>query len=164
MIALSGSKLADTLAQATTTPLPGQLGNGTVLIAGLTMPLLFTSDGQVNAMIPFGLTPNSTQQVLALRGTSISVPQPVTIAEVAPGIFTTDGKHEIIVDAVTNKILAPGNPTKVGDYIVIYCTGLGEVIPAQKAGDAASSTVLPGAVTTVTAAGQVSAAAFIAVK
>jgi uncharacterized protein (TIGR03437 family) len=151
LIALYGSKLVDSQGAATVTPLPSSLGGGSILIGGQKAPLLFASDGQVNAMVPFGLPVNSTQQVLAARGTSISVPQSVIIAPAAPGIFTTDGTQAIIVD-VGNKIIAPGNAAKTGDPIVIYCTGLGAVDPPVTAGVAApltsvSHTVAPVSVT-----------------
>ncbi len=84
LIALYGSKLVDSQGTATETPLPSSLGGGSILIGGRKAPLLFASDGQVNAMVPFGLPVNSNQQVLAARGTSISVPQSVIIAPAAP--------------------------------------------------------------------------------
>jgi len=141
LIALFGRKLADSPASATATPLPSTLGGGSILIGGKSTPLLYASDGQVNAVVPYGIPTNATVQVLASRGSSISVPQPIVIAPAAPGIFTTDGTQAIAVD-VNNKILAPGNAAKAGDNIVIYCTGLGDVNPPVVAGQAASLTAL----------------------
>jgi uncharacterized protein (TIGR03437 family) len=148
LIALFGSKLADSAASATSTPLPVTLGGGSILIGGKSTPLLYASDGQVNAVVPYGIPTNATVQVLASRGSSISVPQPVVIAQASPGIFTTDGKQAIAVD-LNNRILAPGNAAKTGDAIVIYCTGLGDVNPPVTAGQAASLTTLSSTVAPV---------------
>src|SRR5205085_7020563 len=136
LVTVFGSKLAQTQASSTTTPLPTTLSDGSVLIAGKPAPLLFASDGQVNAVVPYGISVNTSQQVVASRASSVSVPQPVVIAAAAPGIFTTDGTQGIIVDG--SSIAGPANPAKAGDAIVIYCTGLGEVTPAVPAGAAAS--------------------------
>ena len=39
------------------------------------MPLQFTSDGQINAVIPYDIPVNSIQQMLVRKGTSYSVPE-----------------------------------------------------------------------------------------
>ena len=127
----------------------GLLAGGSIIIGGKSTPLLYASDGQVNAVVPYGIPTNATVQVLASRGSSISVPQPIVIAPAAPGIFTTDGTQAIAVD-LGNNILTPANPAKSGDNIVIYCTGLGDVDPPVTAGQAASLTTLSQAVAPVT--------------
>src|ERR1019366_1371385 len=124
-------------------------GGGSIVIGGKATPLLYASDGQVNAVVPYGIPTNATVQVLASRCSSISVPHPIVTAPAAPGIFTTDGTQAIAVD-LGNNILKPGNPAKAGDNIVIYCTGLGEVDPPVVAGQAASLTTLSHAVAPVT--------------
>ena len=93
---LFGSKLSQGQALATTLPLPSSLGGTSLVIGGKQAPLLFTSDGQVNAVIPYGIPANTSQQAVASRSTSLSVPRNITIAPAAPGVFTTDGKQAIV--------------------------------------------------------------------
>ncbi len=111
-------------------------------MAGRQAPLLFSSDGQVNAMIPYGTASNTQQQLFVVHGSSISVPQAVTVAPAAPGIFTVNGsgKGQGTVFGGTNGTLAdPSHPANPGEVVVIYCTGLGEVTPEVPSGSPAPS-------------------------
>jgi len=157
IISIAGSKLALAQASATGT-LPTTLGGSAVIIAGVSIPLMYASDGQINAIVPFETSVNTTQQVIVNRGSSPSVPQPVTVAAVAPGIFTADASGTgqgliYVTDASGNASLADaGHPAAVGNTVTIYCTGLGPVTPAVPTGAPApvgppSSTVNPVTVT-----------------
>jgi uncharacterized protein (TIGR03437 family) len=143
LVAVFGSRLANSLAPAQALPLPLNLAGGSILIAGQPAPLIFASDGQVNAAVPYGIAVNTTQQAIATRDSSISVPQPLIIAPAAPGVFTLpDGKQGIVVDVDPNAVqtvVDTAHPATVGHALVIYCTGLGEVTPAVQSGAAAPS-------------------------
>jgi uncharacterized protein (TIGR03437 family) len=164
-VTLFGSQLALSTQLAPTVPLPMALGGSTIYVAGNQIPIYYTSNGQVNAILPYGLAVNTTQQVLVSSGASLSVPQGITVAAAAPGIFATTGGQGIIqgIDANRNATLADAtNPVTVGQTIVIYCTGLGEVSPAITAGTQTppsplSTTVNP---VTVTIGGVNAAVAF----
>jgi uncharacterized protein (TIGR03437 family) len=150
LVSIFGANLAQP-GQASSLPLPMQLGGSSVVFGGQQAPLVFTSNGQVNAMVPYGLGVNTSQQVIVAGGSTLSTPQPVTMASAAPGIF--------ILDAKTNQgaILGPAaiadvaNPVKAGDAIVIFCTGLGEVNPPVTTGSSAPASPLSFTVNTVTA-------------
>lgn len=142
LITIFGSKLAESKAYATGLPLPTDLGGSSIVLAGRQAPLLFASDGQVNAMLPYGTAVNTQQQLIVLRGNSVSVPQAVTVAPVAPGIFTVDGsgKGQGTIFIGNGRTMADsGHPAHAGDVVVIYCTGLGEVTPAVPSGTPAPS-------------------------
>lgn len=142
LITVFGSKLAQAKASASSLPLPTELGGSSIVLAGRQAPLLFASDGQVNAMIPFGTAVNTQQQVIVMRGSTISVPQGVTVSAVAPGIFTSDGsgKGQGTIFLGNSKNLADhAHPARAGDVVVIYCTGLGEVQPPVSTGSPAPS-------------------------
>jgi uncharacterized protein (TIGR03437 family) len=147
LISIFGSKLAGAGA-ADKLPLPTSLGGSTVVLAGITMPLLFSSDGQVNAVVPYETSVNTTQQVILIRGSSTSVPQTLTVAAAAPGIFTADssGKGQGIIFGPSGSLADPAHPVKAGDVVVIYCTGLGKVSPAVPTGSPAPSSPLSNAV------------------
>jgi len=166
LISVFGTKLAENQAGATTLPLPMDLGGSSLFIAGVEAPLLFSSDGQVNAMIPYGIQVNAGQQIVISRGNSLSVAQGLTMAAAAPGVFTTNGLgkgqgHIYVAHADFTETLADAaHPATAGDYIVIYCTGLGEVTPSVTAGtpapfDHPTSTLTPVTVTVGGVAAQV---------
>ncbi len=154
-VSLFGAKLAQGQLKAPTVPLPIILSGATVVIAGVPAPLFFTSDGQLNAIIPYGIPVNTTQQVIAQRETSISVPQKVGFAAAAPGIFSYGAGLGIIVgvDPVTGAqpLADSTHPVTAGQTVVIYCTGLGEVNPPVPAGSPTPLTQLSNTVNTVTA-------------
>jgi uncharacterized protein (TIGR03437 family) len=150
LISIFGANLSQGQASASTLPLPTNLAASSIVIGGQQVPLVFASNGQVNAMVPYGMAVNTSQQVIATRGSSISVPQTVTMAAAAPGIFQISGSSQgIITDGVN--IVDVSHPIAVGGTVVIYCTGLGEVSPPVQTGTPAPSTHLTNAIAQVTA-------------
>lgn len=112
-----------------------------MVLAGEQLPLQIASSGQINAVVPYDIPVNTTQQLVVQNGNAISVPQPVVIASAAPGIFTQLGTSA----AVTNVYkgdgtpLANNSPVSGGYVIVLYCSGLGAVDQTVTAGTAAPS-------------------------
>jgi uncharacterized protein (TIGR03437 family) len=121
-------------------PLPNQLLTTSVLIDGQLIPMYYTSGGQINAVIPYNMKTNTRHQLVALRGSSLSVPQGVLVGTARPGVFTIDASgtgqgHIYKIDSAGNQIRADVNtPAKAGDTLVIYCSGLGAVNPPLTAG------------------------------
>jgi len=140
LVSIFGSLLAQSDAQASALPLPTTLGQTSILIAGRMVPLLYAGANQANAMIPYDLPINATQQVVAQRGTAISVPVPIGVLSSQSGIFTKDATGQglgIVVRVApdgTQSVVATDNPAQAGDALVIYCDGLGDVDPRQVAG------------------------------
>jgi uncharacterized protein (TIGR03437 family) len=157
LVAIFGASLSSTAMSATMVPLPIQLLNTQILIDGQYIPLFYTSSGQVNAVIPYGLQTNTQHQLVAQTGGSLSVPQSVLIGVARPGVFTIDASgsgqgHIYKIDAKGNQIRADQNsPAKAGDTLVIYCSGLGAVNPPLTAGTATPLTFLTSTVDKLTA-------------
>ncbi len=137
-------------------PLATQLGATQVLLAGRTLPLQYTADGQVNAVIPYDIPPNSSQQLIVTNGPALSVPETVLIAPAQPAVFAQADGTGVVFDVKpgqTNQVLVDAShPVSAGDAIVIYCAGLGPVNPPVAAGSAApfsppATTVNPVSVT-----------------
>ncbi|HYL76136.1 MAG TPA: hypothetical protein VEU96_18145 [Bryobacteraceae bacterium] len=141
LISIFGTNLAQGQASASTLPLPTNLAGSSIVMGGQQVPLVFASSGQVNAMVPYGLGVNTSQQVILSRGNSISVPQAVTLAPAAPGIFQIPGSTQGII-VVGADVVDATHPVQAGGAVVIYCTGLGEVTPAVQTGSPASMTQL----------------------
>jgi uncharacterized protein (TIGR03437 family) len=152
--AIFGSNLATQLAGSTTFPLSTQLGDTTVVLNGEQLPLLFASTGQINAILPYDLPINSTQQLIVQRGSTISIPQPVVIAQAVPAVFTQNGTgtgaalYNLYKSDGTPK---PNNsPVSPGDVVVLYAAGLGQVDQPFPAGSQAPITPLANTTNPVT--------------
>jgi len=126
MISIFGSKLGNGTAPAPSLPLTTQLAGATLVIAGQSMPLLYASDGQINAILPFGLPLNTRLQVIATNSSQVSVPEEITIAPASPGVFVAGPLSQGHIYVGANRADS-NNPARAGDEIVIYCSGLGPV-------------------------------------
>ena len=78
----------------------------------------------VNAQIPFDIAPGAA--TLGVTSGNGSVQQPVTIANVAPAIFSV-AQGQAAITNQDNSLNTASNPALRGNAIVIYCTGLGAV-------------------------------------
>ena len=154
LVAIFGSNLAGQLALADSVPLSSQLAGVTVTMNGVAAPLDFVSTGQINAQIPYEVLPagtNGTINVVVNNNGSISPPEPITINQFAPGVFTIPpgGGYSIAIiatnpsDSARYGLLAapPGaiagvNTTlaRPGDALIVYATGLGPVTPTVASG------------------------------
>jgi uncharacterized protein (TIGR03437 family) len=152
---------------ATSVPLPRDLGETRVTIAGLRVPLFFSADGQVNGQVPFELTPGTTTQVVATAQAALAAPEQITMAAVQPGIFTVNssgqGQGAVLIANVGDTLAAPSGsipgratrPARPGEFLTIYCTGLGSVTDPPASGTPALGNPLShtGAVPAVTIGG-----------
>ncbi len=142
LVSLFGNRLADGSATAPSLPLPVDLGGTTALLGGRPLPLVFSSQGQINAIVPYELAANVRHQLIVRRGMRQSVPEPIILAAVQPSVFTLDlsGKGQGHIYRITpegGQVLAgPDNPVREGDFLVIDTTGLGAVDPPVAAGEA----------------------------
>jgi uncharacterized protein (TIGR03437 family) len=154
IVSIFGINLADGIEFAPALPLTTQLQGTLIAFGGRPLPILYTSPNQVNAILPYSLTPGTTYQLIVTRGSRISVPQSLTVAAAEPAIFRADssGQGVILVyhSATDQTLAAPGQPAKAGDILIIYCAGLGGVDPPIDAGvavDRLIKTVSPIGVT-----------------
>lgn len=157
LVSIYGDDLATGTGGGGTAPFPTQVNGTQVLMGGQPLPLRYVGTGQVNAQVPFGLATNTQQQLVVQRGTTLSVPQDVVVAAAQPGIYTQDATGSgpgIIVDATQSyQLVTAQTPAAAGDVLVIYCNGLGVVVPALPTGTPAplagplSSTANPVTVT-----------------
>jgi uncharacterized protein (TIGR03437 family) len=166
LITVYGVNLADGVGQSKGLPLPQQLNGTQVLLGNQPLPILYTSAGQLNVQVPYGVPVDTQYQLTVQHGNTLSVPQSLVVAQAQPGIFTVNqqgtGQGSIVKsDQVT--LAQPGTPASIGETVVIYCTGLGAVTPAVKEGSPApttpplSTTVNP---VTVTIGGKAAQVAF----
>lgn len=110
-------------------PLPTNLNDAQVLLNNAPIPLIYAGGTQINALIPEGLSPgNSYSLVVLVAGKGRSAPFPVMITPLQPGIYTADGSGQgagVVTNASTGALVTSDHPAHVGDYLTVYCTGLG---------------------------------------
>jgi adhesin/invasin len=141
MISVFGERLSDTQNLADSITLPPSLGGTEVLVGERSVPLRFTSSGQLNALIPYDVPVNTEHQLVVRRGSYLSVPEQISVASGQPAVYTkaqSGAGQGVIVNGSTNVLAEPGTPVRAGDVIVIYCAGLGVTDPAVQSGTAAT--------------------------
>ncbi len=140
LVSIFGSELAAGLVQADSIPLGTQLGNVSVTFNNIAAPLLFVSNGQINAQLPWDVLPagttSGTVNVAVTRGGATSQAKPVQVGPLSPGIFAVNfGTGPAIAINLDGTLAAaagsvPGlttHPAQRGDIVIILATGLGAV-------------------------------------
>lgn len=152
------------LAPATTVadlapPLPFTLGGVTITMGGTAVPLFFVSPTQVNFQV-LRFTGTGSSTLTISQGTSTTAIT-VLLKQYAPALFTTNaggtGQASTLI-AGTAALAAPldafpgSRPAKIGEYLSIYATGLGDVSNRPNLGNASpveplAATLVPPSVT-----------------
>ena len=161
IITIYGTHLAfDTIAVSAQTiashTLPTELGGVHVVIDGLPAGLYYVSPGQINLLIPNSLLPGVSRITVARDGVSGPCPDgapepcppcpddesvqcpsvPITLGEVAPGLFA-DRNLLIAATHANGAIVSAADPVTAGEWVVLYCVGLGRTAPDLYNGEVA---------------------------
>jgi len=137
-VSIFGSSLGPVTGVPFVTPPTGEtvatiLGGTQVLFDGTAVPLLYVSDAQVNALVPFELVgkASTVMQVVSNNEVSASITLPVVAA--LPGLFTSNGsgKGEGAILNQDSSVNGASNPAAQGSVIVLYGTGGGQTNPAS---------------------------------
>jgi uncharacterized protein (TIGR03437 family) len=140
-ISIYGANLADFAAPALQLPLGTSLGTATVFLSGRQLPLIYAGPTQINALIPYDLPPGA-YSLKVQRANAVSSTAAVLIAGASPGVFSVDNSgtgQGAITNAVTGAVADSRHPVHAGDYITVYLTGIGSVVPVVDAAVAAPS-------------------------
>jgi uncharacterized protein (TIGR03437 family) len=133
-----GAELAAALATAGTLPLPTTLAEITVRMNSILAPLFLLNGSQINLQVPWELAGQSQATVVATVGTTTLAPVTVNLVSAAPGIFTTNaqgtGQGAILISGTATFVAPTGSipgavsrPANRGEFVTIFCTGLGAV-------------------------------------
>ncbi len=121
------------------------IGNVRVLVGGIPSPMIYASDTQVSAIVPYesaGLA-NATVQVeyQGVQSNSMSV----AMANTAPGLFTGNatGAGALVAINQDNTLNSAANPAAKGSVVVFYATGEGQTSPAGQTGKISSDQPFP---------------------
>jgi uncharacterized protein (TIGR03437 family) len=166
LISIYGANLASGLSGPTGLPLPLSSNGTQVFLGTQPLPILYTSSGQMNVQVPYTAPVNTTFQLSVQNGSTLSVPQTVTVAPASPGIFTVNQKgfgQGAILKSDGVSLAQAGTPAGIGETVIIYCTGLGATTPSVTEGQPAPSTpalAMTSNPTTVAIGGQPATVAF----
>jgi uncharacterized protein (TIGR03437 family) len=137
LASLYGTNMASaTVVADAAPPWPLRLGGTSMTIGGANVPLFFISPGQINFQVPYFNTSAVTATNLTITEGTLTTTITVTVTPFAPGLYTTNsqgtGQAAAIV-AGTSAIAAPSGafpgsrPAQKGEFVSLYCTGLGAV-------------------------------------
>jgi len=117
-----------------------------VLINGAAAPILYASENQINAVVPFSVmnTPATTVVNIAASfevqnpALSAGLSASISIVSSVPGVFESGGTGLILNQDATQNSAA--NPAKQGSIISLFVTGVGPMTPAPVDGSFARAT------------------------
>ena len=138
-------------------PLPLLLGGTSMTVASSPAPLFYVSPLQVNFQVPWISIAKPTQFPLQITQGESFTTITVTLTPYAPALFTANGQGSGQASAIisnTSSLAAPtgaypgSRPVQKGEFVLLYCTGLGAVMNQPAAGDVSPSS--PPATTVAT--------------
>ena len=112
-----------------------------VLFETYAAPILYTSAGQINVVVPYEVSGmNSVRVVVEYQGIR-SVPVAYQTSATAPGIFTTTqtGKGQGAILNQNSSYNAVDTPAERGSIVQVFATGEGVVNPAAPTGSVTST-------------------------
>jgi len=113
-----------------------ELSGVKVLFDSSPAPLLYVSDSQINAIVPYSVVGRTSTRMQVQVDTSYSLPLDLQEVNASPGIFTAAGSGRgqaaaLNADSTVNSVL---NPAARGSVVVIYISGEGQTDPPGQDG------------------------------
>lgn len=141
IVTLIGSGIGPALSlQPASSASSATLGGASVLFDGRPAPLLFASQNQINAVVPYEVAGQENTQVSVTKGGELVAGFPVSVASAVPAIFTLDasgtGPGAILNQDTT--VNSASNPASRGSVVVLFATGAGQTDPPGEDGQTAS--------------------------
>jgi len=154
LVTIFGSELGPTTGVAQT--LSGKVGRTLaetqVFFDSLSAPILYTSAGQVNAIVPYGLaTSSSTKLTVWYKGVA-SAADDLRVVDAAPGIFVLNAAGQGAIVNQDGTLNSANNGAPIGSTVSLFATGEGQTNPPGVTGSInGGSLPLPEPQLTVTA-------------
>lgn len=113
-----------------------QIENVSAWFDGVPAPMLFAGFNQLNMVVPYEVDGRPTTHLVIQDGNSRTQPIPLSVAAVAPGIFTRDstGAGQAVVLNEDGTLNSPLNPARAGSEIAMFATGGGRLRPNAATG------------------------------
>ncbi len=102
-----------------------------VYFDGVPAPLVYTSAGQISAVVPYEAAGRTTTRIEVEYRGARSAPIDVPVASTSPGIFTLDttGSGQGAILNQDYSVNGAANPAARGSVVMIYATGEGQTDP-----------------------------------
>jgi len=114
-------------------PFPVEAGNVKVTFDDLPAPLLWVQDRQVNAIVPWGLTPGTNTNVCVTWANTNTNCLSWPVAQTMAGVFLVDGGFAAALNE-DGTVNSAANPAPASSIVSIFVTGLGPISPGQPDG------------------------------
>jgi uncharacterized protein (TIGR03437 family) len=126
LISIIGPNLAPSFQVGSTNPVPQTLNGVVVTTSGSMLPLLFVSPVQINALLPFGLTPGDYDLTVFSLGNP-NVLTSFTVVRNAPGLLTNpvNNRNYALALHQDGSLLTPSAPALPGETVTVLGTGFG---------------------------------------
>jgi uncharacterized protein (TIGR03437 family) len=127
--AVYGLNLARATVSPGILPLPTVFSGTTMIVGGISTPLYFLSNGQLNVQIPSELKTNQHYQVAVSVNNAFAVlPSGITVVPATPGVSSfADGR--LIAQHSDFTLVDDARPARAGESLVMYLTGMGPTNP-----------------------------------
>jgi len=133
-ITIFGSGLGPETPVSATGSLPRKLSDTQVFFDTFSAPLLYTSDGQVSAIVPYELANSSSTNLTVWYKGKASAIDDLRVVDAAPGIFMLNAAGQAAVVNQDFTINSSKNGAPIGSVVSIYATGEGQTNPPGKDG------------------------------
>ncbi len=125
--------------------LTNTLANTRVFFDGLAAPLIYVSESQTSAIVPYAVEDRRTVQMQVEYAGRRSNPVTLDVASTAPGVFTLNSSGSG-AGAVLNQdysVNSAAAPAERGSVVMIFATGEGQTVPPGEDGKLADTLANP---------------------
>lgn len=127
LFSIYGSGLATSTTQPGGTNYPTTLGGATVTVNNEAAPLTYVSPTQINAQMPWDVTPGMATVVVKVGTATSNAVAAIVPATAVPGLFISGANRAIVQNYPSYTTNSPSAPAPAGSVIVAYFTGGGPV-------------------------------------
>jgi uncharacterized protein (TIGR03437 family) len=145
LVSVYGQNLSPVNEASSELPLSTAVGDSCLLVNGFPMPVLFVSDTQINAQMPFQAIGDVTLVLHNAGG--VSGNYNLQVLPGAPAVFRSGTAGPVtniptVVRLSNGQLVTNANPIHPQDQLSIYLTGLGATLPSVATGQPAPSNPL----------------------
>jgi len=113
---------------------PTSLGGTQVLVNGEPAPILYSSYGQLNLILPYSLTVGSTPTIQVMSNGTPTNPMSASVVDQGISLFSVGNSAAAALNQ-DGTLNSPQNPAQPGSVVMLFGTGGGETVPPSVAGE-----------------------------
>lgn len=132
LFTLYGERMAASMDQAGSFPLPTTLAGTKVLVNAVEAPLLYVSETQINGQVPYGIA-TGRGGFIVRTGVGLTDSIPFDLLETAPELFLFGDDQAIALNSDFT-LNTPDNPAEQGSKVSVFFSGQGPVDPPVASG------------------------------